>query len=247
MSIPRVIHYCWFGHNPLPEDAQRCINSWRHYMPDCEIREWNEENFNVFMFPYTAEAYRLRKYAFVSDVARLWILYNYGGIYFDTDVEVVAPLDQILQRGAFMAQEAPDPSIPKATAEVALGLGMACKAGSPLVGEMLNFYRKKHLVSWSGRLGNSIVANTKPIIESHNPVKNDNVWQCDEFTIYPPEVFCPLNYFTNELHVTPLTRTIHHYKASWVYKKQSLTAKLKHRLNGIAARLTTMSIKNKKK
>lgn len=247
MSIPRVIHYCWFGRNPLPEDALRCIDSWRRHMPDCEIREWNEENFNVYMLPYTAEAYRLGKYAFVSDVARLWILYHHGGIYFDTDVEVVAPLDDILQRGAFMAQEAPDPSSGKTTADVALGLGMACEAGSPLVGELLNAYRGKHLVSWCGRLGDAIVATIAPIIESHKPVKEGEVWQCEEFTIYPPEVFCPLNYFTGAMDITPETRTIHHYKASWVYKEHSIAAKLKRRLRGIAARLASINTKNTKK
>ena len=80
--IPKVIHYCWFGHNPLPPIAEKCIASWKRYLPDYEIKEWNEENFDVNIVPYTAEAYEAKKYAFVSDFARFWILYHYGGLYF---------------------------------------------------------------------------------------------------------------------------------------------------------------------
>lgn len=87
--IPKIIHYCWFGRSPLPKKAKKCIESWRQYLPDYEIREWNEDNFNVNLIRYTAEAYRLNKFAFVSDYACFWILYHYGGIYFDVDVELI--------------------------------------------------------------------------------------------------------------------------------------------------------------
>ena len=86
--IPKIIHYCWFGHNPLPNSAIKCINSWKKFFPDYEIREWNEDNFDVESIPYMAEAYHMKKYAFVSDYARFWVLYYHGGLYFDTDVEV---------------------------------------------------------------------------------------------------------------------------------------------------------------
>ena len=97
--IPKIIHYCWFGHNPLPNSAIKCINSWKKFFPDYEIREWNEDNFDVESIPYTAEAYRIKKYAFVSDYARFWVLYHHGGLYFDTDVEVIKPMDDIIERG----------------------------------------------------------------------------------------------------------------------------------------------------
>ena len=103
--IPKIIHYCWFGRNPLPELAQKCIASWKKYLPDYEIKEWNEDNFDVNIIPYTAEAYAAKKYAFVSDYARFWILYKYGGIYFDTDVEVIRPIDDIIAKGNFMGCE----------------------------------------------------------------------------------------------------------------------------------------------
>ena len=97
--IPKVIHYCWFGGKPLPELAEKCLASWRKYLPGYEIRRWDESNFDINILPYTREAYGAKKYAFVSDYARFWILYNQGGIYFDTDVEVIAPLDSIIAAG----------------------------------------------------------------------------------------------------------------------------------------------------
>ena len=104
--IPRIIHYCWFGGNQLPELAQKCIESWKKYFPDYEIKEWNESNFDLNCCDYVKEAYTAKKWAFVSDYARFWILYNYGGLYFDTDVEVIRDMSEIVNRGAFMGCEA---------------------------------------------------------------------------------------------------------------------------------------------
>ena len=103
--IPRTIHYCWFGGKPLPRDAEKYILSWKKYLPDYEIKRWDESNFDVNSIPYIKEAYAAGKYAFVSDYARLKILYEHGGIYFDTDVEVIKPLDDILSKGGFMGFE----------------------------------------------------------------------------------------------------------------------------------------------
>ena len=103
--IPKVIHYCWFGRKPLPPLAMKCIESWKKFFPDYEIRQWNEDNFDVEIIPYTREAYEVGKYAFVSDYARFWILYHYGGLYFDTDVEVIKYFNEIIDRGPFMGCE----------------------------------------------------------------------------------------------------------------------------------------------
>ena len=100
--IPKKIHYCWFGRGPLPDLAKKCIASWRKYLPEYEIKEWNEDNFDVHCIPYCSEAYDAGKYAFVSDYARFKILYEYGGLYFDTDVEVIKAMDDIISRGPFM-------------------------------------------------------------------------------------------------------------------------------------------------
>ena len=138
--IPKVIHYCWFGRNPLPSLAIKCIESWRKYLPDYEIKEWNEDNFDVNIIPYTQEAYQVGKYAFVSDYARFWILYKYGGLYFDTDVEVIKPMDDIIARGPFMGceKDVSDTSV----ARVAPGLGLGVNPGLGLYKEILEMYSK---------------------------------------------------------------------------------------------------------
>ena len=152
--IPKKIHYCWFGGNPLPNLALECIASWKKFLPEYEIKEWNEKNFDVNMIPYTAEAYRQKKYAFVSDYARFWILEKYGGIYFDTDVEVIRPLDDIIAAGNFMGFEYdPDgkntPSIfaPRYCFAVNLGIGFGIEAGHPFMRKMLRKYQNMEFVT----------------------------------------------------------------------------------------------------
>ena len=99
--IPKKIHYCWFGHGEMPKLAKKCIKSWNKYCPDYEIKEWNEDNFDIDKYPYVREAYDNRKFAFVTDVVRLYAIYTEGGIYMDTDVEVLKPLDPFLKHIAF--------------------------------------------------------------------------------------------------------------------------------------------------
>ena len=137
--IPKTIHYCWFGRNPLPELAKKCIASWRRCLPDYEIKEWNEDIFDVNIIPYTQQAYEAKKYAFVSDYARFWILYHYGGLYFDTDVEVIKPFDDIVERGPFMGFEL-DSINGATTIGVAPGLGLGVTPGLDLYKMLLEKY-----------------------------------------------------------------------------------------------------------
>ena len=168
--IPKIIHYCWFGGNPLPESAKKCIASWRKFLPDYEIKEWNESNFDVNSIKYTREAYRLKKYAFVSDYARMWILYNYGGLYFDTDVELIKPIDDIVARGNFMGREAADNklsghdggaaikgcgSLNESTINPGLGLGVA--PGLGLYKKVVDWYQAHHFATWDGKFTATIV------------------------------------------------------------------------------------------
>lgn len=129
--IPKKIHYCWFGRNPLPESALKCIASWRKYLPDYEIIEWNEDNFDVNSIPYTRQAYESKKYAFVSDYARFKILYEHGGLYFDTDVEVIRPMDDIIAKGPFMGFEI-NPCTERPQGAVNPGLGLGAVAQMPI-------------------------------------------------------------------------------------------------------------------
>lgn len=227
MTIPKIIHYCWFGHNQLPELAQKCIASWRKFFPDYEIMEWNEDNFNVNIIPYTAEAYKAKKYAFVSDYARFWILYKYGGLYFDTDVEVIRSMDDIIARGPFMGCENEyDPLQAKKgamTLRVAPGLGLGVNPGLGLYKEILEIYKKEHFINANGKQNkNTIVQYITRQLQNHQLKQTNEIQQCVDIWIYPKEYFCPIDYITNKMEITKNTRSIHHYAASWTGKKQRI-------------------------
>lgn len=223
--IPKIIHYCWFGGNPLPELAQKCIASWKKYCPDYEIKEWNESNFDLNCCDYVREAYEAKRWAFVSDVARFWVLYQEGGIYFDTDVEIIKPLDDILERGAFWGCEKNE--------LVAPGLGMAANPGLGIYKEVLDFYKRKHFRNEDGLTDTTtIVEYTSRILKRHGWKPDGTIQKIENITIYPPKYFCPMNYQTGKITITADTYTIHHYSASWYTDKErkiiSIQKKYKH-------------------
>ena len=223
--IPKIIHYCWFGRNPLPELAQKCIASWKKYLPDYEIKEWNEDNFDVNIIPYTAEAYAQKKYAFVSDYARFWILHKYGGIYFDTDVEVIRPIDDIIARGNFMGFET-DPNSEKgdaSNASVNPGLGLGVNPGLGIIEKMMHYYDGQHFVHEAVMKNQITVVHIATKVLRDNGLKNvAGIQEVAGCYIYPAEYFCPINVTTGRIHVEKNTRTIHHYAGTWVDKKFSL-------------------------
>lgn len=211
--IPKIIHYCWFGGKPLPKSAEKCIASWKKYLPDYEIKRWDESNFDVNAIPYTREAYAACKYAFVSDYARFWILYHYGGVYFDTDVEVIRPIDDIINRGGFLGVESNRNGI----YTVNPGLGFAATQGTAVIGEMVNLYSTFHFTNTDGASDlKNIVEITTDYLSSKGLQNTDEIQDCCGFTIYPKDYFCPIDYDTRELKITENTRTIHHYAESWV-------------------------------
>lgn len=221
--IPKIIHYCWFGRNPLPELAQRCIASWRKFLPDYEIREWNEDNFDINMIPYTSEAYQQKKYAFVSDYARFWIIYHYGGIYFDTDVEVIRPMDDIIARGNFMGFEVdpdgkntPGRYAPRYCFDVALGLGFGLSKEHPFMRKMMDYYADMEFKG-RGKVGwfKTIVAYTTEALMEEGLENKRGIQQVGDITVYPHEYFAPIDVITGRLHITPNTYTIHRYMGSW--------------------------------
>lgn len=229
--IPKIIHYCWFGRNPLPLLTKNCIESWRKYLPDYEIKQWNETNFDVNIIPYTAEAYKHKKYAFVSDYARFWIMYNYGGIYFDTDVEVIRPLDGIISKGSFMGFETdpdgtntPGKYAPRFCFAVNLGLGFGMTKAHPFMKRMLNYYQSLSFevppadITWY----KTVVAYTTEQLCDLGLKNQKGIQKIGDITIYPREYFAPIDIITCRLHVTNNTYTIHRYMGSWNTNRKTL-------------------------
>lgn len=236
--VPKTIHYCWFGGKPIPKEYQRYIDSWRRYMPDFEIKEWNEGNYDVNCIPFSKEAYSVGKYAYVSDYARLKILYENGGVYFDTDVEVIKPMDDILCQGGFMAVEKWKEQNPDAL-YVNPGLGFACEPHNPVIREIMEFYESHHYIYPDGHIEQiPIVPVATEVLKRHGLVKSDNPLTLNPYepsegllkrdnslTIYPWEYFCPMEYLCNKIEITENTHTIHHYSATWMSWKDKLTMK----------------------
>ena len=218
--IPKIIHYCWFGRSPLPELAKKCIISWKKYLPDYEIKEWNEDNFNVNIVPYTAEAYKAKKYAFVSDYARFWILYKYGGLYFDTDVEIIKPINDIIEKGAFIGCEL-SPCGKNLCPSIAPGLGLGASPGLSLYKEILESYNNRHLYSKNGVLGETVVQIITKMCKERMPhIDLSVITTFQGIYCYPWEYFSPIIACTGKKHISVNTRSIHHYTATWKKKKK---------------------------
>lgn len=219
--IPKIIHYCWFGRNPLPRSAVKCINSWKKFFPEYEIKEWNEDNFDVNVIPYTAQAYSAKKYAFVSDYARFWILYHYGGVYFDTDVKVLKTMDDILNRGSFMGREAGSRIIMdggRCALAVAPGLGMGMVPHHKILKELLDTYSGLRFLLEDGKMNiKTIVSYTTDVLVRHGlTANNDEIEEVDGIFIYPPDYLCPMDHTRGCLvTLTDRTVSIHLYDSSW--------------------------------
>lgn len=207
--IPKVIHYCWFGGKPLPELAKKCVLSWKKMCPEYAIVEWNESNYSTDNV-YAKEAFEHKKWAFYSDYARLDIIYQYGGIYLDTDVELVKSLDQLLNVGCFLGMET--------SGYIATGLGFGAVKHDINIKSMLDEYEGKHLVLMDGTLDDLPCPkrNTKPFIKyGFNKSAND-IQLLNGAVVYPSEYFCPLDYESNILRLTANTISIHQYNSSWL-------------------------------
>jgi len=182
--IPKRIHYCWFGRKPIPAIAQKCIESWRRYMPDWEYCLWNEDNFDVTLFPYAQEAYEAGRFAFVSDVARLMALKEFGGVYLDVDFEVYKPFDRLLHNDAFAGFEGSKHN------PVMMGvLGSICDG--KWVSQQLERYNNRHfLVHGKADLTTNVRFITDRMIEQgFKP--NGQEQDFMDLHIYPVDFFCP--------------------------------------------------------
>lgn len=214
--IPKIIHYCWFGRNPLPSSAKRCIASWKKYLPNYEIKEWNEDNFDINRIPYTRDAYAAKKYAFVSDYARFWVLYHYGGVYFDTDVEVIRPMDDFIAKGPFMGWEKPGST---GVYSIAPGLGLAANKEQPLYQEILHDFEHLNFYDENGERNNySMIPLVTDLLTQKGLKKDGSMQVIDDVILYPSEYLCPMEYFTGKVTITDNTYAIHWYTMTWLPK-----------------------------
>jgi mannosyltransferase OCH1-like enzyme len=235
--IPKKIHYCWFGGNSLPKSAKKCIKSWKKFFPDYEIIQWNEDNYNVNKIQYTKEAYEAKKYAFVSDYARFDILYNEGGIYFDTDVEVIKSFNDILMNGAFMGCEIDGNGTGNTGKEyisVNPGLGIATERGTELFKEIIDFYSEQTFLNADGTLNTeTVVTKTTNILKNHGLKDINGIQKVEEITIYPKDYFNPLNNNTGKLDKTENTHSVHWYSMTWLSPFGRLKSKITRPLHRI--------------
>ncbi|MCL2080570.1 MAG: glycosyl transferase [Oscillospiraceae bacterium] len=211
--IPKTIHYCWFGGSPFPPLVERCMASWKKHCPGWEIIEWNESNYDVTKNEYMREAHTAKKWGFVPDYARLDIVYSHGGIYLDTDVELLKNLDALLTNKAFMGLE--DKKY------VAIGLGFGAVKGHETIKALRDCYDSMRFINDDG----SYNMLPSPAIQTEclrkvggghkKAIKSNKIQTIADITIYPAEYFAPKHWIVQKTNITPNTYSIHHYAASW--------------------------------
>ena len=214
--IPKKIHYCWFGGKPLSELTLKCIASWEKYLPEYEIIEWNENNYDINQNQFVKEAYQNKKFAFVSDVCRLEILQKHGGVYLDTDMELLQSLNCITDKIILGFED---------IKYVAAGLIIAPK-NTVFVQNLLDHYQKK---SFNKELKEMTIPKiiTNELVNQGLILNNNFQIINNMISVYPSEFFYPLNFFTGKLIKTENSLAIHHYDSSWISKKQMRIIKSK--------------------
>lgn len=219
--IPKVIHYCWFGRGNKPDKVIHFINTWHALLPDYSIKEWNEDNFDVNICAFSREAYLMKDYAFVSDVCRLKVLFDYGGIYLDTDVEVIKSFDPFLHHHSFCGYEA----------RQYIGTGIiGAEKGCEWIGMFLGFYMRRHFLNMSGHPVRT--ANTKLLTLKFMPKVPERMRPI----MYPIDFFSGKDWDTGEVVKTANTVSVHHYHCSWKRKKKTLCMRIKIIAKGLKVR-----------
>ena len=241
--IPKIIHFVWVGGKPLTPLAQKCIASWKKFCPDYEIKRWDESNFDINENEYCKQAYESKKWAFVSDYIRVKVLYEYGGVYMDTDVEVIKPIDEFLVHKAFSGYESNN-TIPTGI--------MASEKNGKWVKLLLDDYKDKKFINDDGSLNTqtNVFYITKITKENYPDMAlNNSFTDIKDVVFYPSEYFCPVSSVTNKKRLTKNTHTIHWFAGSWLNPKQKRKQRMKRFLNIISFGLfgkTLKKIKDKK-
>ena len=225
--IPKIIHYCWFGRGEMPELALKCIESWHKYMPDWEYKLWNEDNFDINSNQYVKEAYEANKYAFVTDFVRLYALYTEGGVYMDTDVEVLKSYEDLLYLKGFTSYEGSKHHPP-------ITGTLASEAGGEWVTEQLHAYDDAHFLNSDGTF--DLKTNTiriSEIMKNAGFVSDGKEQEFKGMHIFPTEYFCPRQ-TTGEVLLTSNTYCDHHFMGSWdENKRKSLLKRILGEKNSV--------------
>jgi len=212
--IPKKIHYCWLGGNPLPESAKKCIKSWKKYCPDYEIIEWNESNYDFTKNQYMKDALEAKKWGFVPDYARLDIIYQNGGIYLDTDVEIIKSFDDLLDQKGFAGFESEK--------YVNFGQGFAAEPANPVIKALMDSYNDLSFINEDGSL--NLVASPElntVTLDSLGLIRNgEKQTLLDSFTIYPTDYLCPKSINDGIIRKTENTYSIHHFDSTWFTEAQ---------------------------
>lgn len=213
--IPKIIHCCWFGGNPLPSDVHKYIESWKKFNPDYEIKIWTEKNFDYRQNRYMQEAYDNKKWAFVTDYVRLKVLYDYGGIYMDTDVEVLKSLDPLLENHAFSGFEGPN-RIPTGT--------MGAEKNNKWIEILLHDYDDRAFVLEDGTfdLTTNVTTITNTTVAHYSLALNNTYQNLGDVTFYPFDYLCAKDIDDGRIKTTSNTYTIHHFNGSWTSPKKKL-------------------------
>ena len=216
--IPKVIHYCWFGGNPLPADVKACIKSWKKFCPDYEIVEWNESNFDISCHPFVKSAYEAKAWAFVSDYARLKIVYDQGGIYFDTDVELLKNMDFLLTNSCFLGIE-------QHKQFCATGLGFGAEKENSVIGAMLKEYEGLVYQNEEKERILCPLLNMTALKRLGYTYKDEPVL-IDGMLVLPPRYMDPLAPGNSKNLMCEDTISIHHYSATWDVPRNQMKRKL---------------------
>lgn len=218
--IPKIIHYCWLSNDPFPDSIQKCIDSWNKYLPGYELMLWNYDRFPRGKSKWVDQAFDNHKYAFAADYIRLYALYQYGGIYLDSDVEVLRPFDELLELPYFIGQEKTPFGIEAAT------LGFPPK--SQFIKDLLDRYENRNFIKEDGAFDEEPLPRIfrRYIASRYNyhvisGVK-DFAYTNDTINVFTPEYFSPKHYASKEMEVTPQTFSIHHYAGSWVSQSPTI-------------------------
>lgn len=208
--IPKIIHYCWFGRGEMPQQMKKCLKSWKKYCPDWEIIQWNEDNFDITGTVWTKQAYDAKKYAFVADYVRLWALKKYGGVYLDTDVELVKKLDRFCDHRGYVGFAC--------TLGLSTGL-IGAEKDHPYINEWFAFYKGKKFITDDGMELEPNTEYSTQLLTERGLQLNDEKQTVFDMTVYPQTFFCPLYVDSFKNVKTADTYAIHYFLATWRSEK----------------------------